>query len=122
MLSSIPRRRPIAACCGSKARTSLKNITDGTSKTVLGGEVGRATSESSHAFGGDFDPGLWLGEANAVLSKVHFRSSAEGGDGGRFGGAHPGVVMFVMCDGSVQAISQRYQFGGARSHGHPRRR
>jgi prepilin-type N-terminal cleavage/methylation domain-containing protein len=36
------------------ALTSLKHITDGTSKTLLGGEVSRAEAERTHAFNGDF--------------------------------------------------------------------
>jgi prepilin-type N-terminal cleavage/methylation domain-containing protein len=87
-----------------KHRTSLKSIIDGTSKTVLGGEVGRATSEGSHALGGDYLPGVWLGETSPFCQRC-LQTSSEGGDSG-FGGAHPGAVMFVMCDGSVQPISR----------------
>ena len=88
-----------------KSQTSLKRITDGTSKTFLGGEVSRATAETSHAFSGDFYPGIWVGEANPFCQKCT-QTYAEGGETNRFGGAHPGVVMFGMCDGSVQAISR----------------
>ncbi len=87
-----------------KSRTAIKNITDGTSKTVLAGEVGRAISESSHALGGDHLPGVWLGETRPFCQRC-VQTVLEGGDTG-FGGAHPGVVMFVMCDGSVQALSR----------------
>lgn len=86
------------------ALTSFKNITDGTSKTVLSGEVGRRQSESGQAFNGDYDPGVWLGEKNPFCQRC-LQNAAEGGDGG-FGGAHSGIVMFAMCDGSVQAISR----------------
>jgi len=88
-----------------KSRTSLKKITDGTSKTLLGGEVSRATAERSHAFGGDFYPGIWVGEANPFCQRCS-QTYEEGGETNRFGGAHSGVVMFGMCDGSVQAISR----------------
>jgi prepilin-type N-terminal cleavage/methylation domain-containing protein len=87
-----------------RAETSLKNIVDGTTHTALVGEVGRATSEGGHAFNGDHNPGLSLGEARAFCQRCD-RNGAEGGDGG-FGGVHSGVVLFVMCDGSVQAISR----------------
>jgi type II secretory pathway pseudopilin PulG len=88
-----------------KSITSLKRITDGTSKTLLGGEVSRATAENSHAFGGDFFPGIWVGEANPFCQKC-IEKREEGGETNRFGGAHPGIVMFGMCDGSVQPISR----------------
>jgi prepilin-type N-terminal cleavage/methylation domain-containing protein len=88
-----------------KSRTNLNRITDGTSKTLLAGEVSRATSELSHAFSGDFYSGLWLGEANGFC-QLCSQTRDEGGETNRFGGAHPGVVMFAMCDGSVQAISR----------------
>jgi prepilin-type N-terminal cleavage/methylation domain-containing protein len=84
--------------------TSFKSITDGTSKTVLGGEVGKKTSETSQAFNGDTDPGVWLGEANPFCQRCT-QGPADGGDGG-FGSAHNGVVIFAMCDGSVQSISR----------------
>jgi len=87
-----------------KAITSFKSITDGTSKTLLGGEVGRKTSESGQAFNGDYDPGVWLGEQNPFCQRCT-QSSTEGGDGG-FGSAHNGVVLFTMCDGSVQSLSR----------------
>jgi hypothetical protein len=87
-----------------KARTALKNITDGTSKTALGGEVGRRISETGHAFNGDHFPGEWMGGDNPFCQRCT-QSQAEDGDFG-FGGGHPGIVMFVMCDGSVQPISR----------------
>ncbi len=87
-----------------RARTSLKDITDGTSKTLMAGEVGRRTSESGHALNGDHFPGLWVGELEPFCQRCG-QSADEGGDGG-FGGVHPGTVNFLMCDASVQAISR----------------
>jgi prepilin-type N-terminal cleavage/methylation domain-containing protein len=89
---------------GFKATTSLKHITDGTSLTLLAGEVGRRDSEGGHAFNGDHLPGLWIGEANPFCDQCEL-NKAEGGDSG-FGGAHSGVVIFAMCDGSVQSLSR----------------
>jgi prepilin-type N-terminal cleavage/methylation domain-containing protein len=103
-----------------RAVTALKNITDGTSKTLLSGEVGLGESERGQAYNGDHFPGVWVGEgttgsdagfcqrcgtpptknANGVVI-----SDPAAGDGG-FGSVHSGVVQFVMCDGSVQALSQ----------------
>jgi prepilin-type N-terminal cleavage/methylation domain-containing protein/prepilin-type processing-associated H-X9-DG protein len=87
-----------------KPITSFKSITDGTSKTLLGGEVGKATAESGQAFNGDTGAGMWIGEIKQFCEKCD-RNSAEGGDAG-FGSVHNGVVNFVMCDGSVQGISK----------------
>jgi type II secretory pathway pseudopilin PulG len=99
-----------------KAVTSLKSITDGTSKTLLCGEVGRATAESGHAFNGDHLPGVWIGELEPFCDRCGLPPRPLGqpasasdaityGDGG-FGGVHSGVVMFALCDGSVQAVSR----------------
>jgi prepilin-type processing-associated H-X9-DG protein len=87
-----------------KAQTSLKNITDGTSKTLLGGDVGRRESERSHAFNGDQFPGRWIGEMEPFCQKCT-QNAEEGGDPG-FGSAHPGIANFVMVDGSVQSLSR----------------
>jgi prepilin-type N-terminal cleavage/methylation domain-containing protein len=97
-----------------KPRTGLKDIIDGTSKTLFAGEVGRKSSEGGHAFNGDHNTGLKLGAGirKSGASNPHsgFAEHPElgpddGGDGG-FGSVHPGVVLFVMCDGSVQSISK----------------
>ena len=87
-----------------EGRTGFHNITDGTSKTLLGGEVGRALSEGGHAFNGDHLPGEWIGEENPFCQQCGLNKQ-EGGDFG-FGSVHTGVVMFTMCDGSVQALSK----------------
>lgn len=99
--SSPPLNRGVA---GFRAMTGLKNITDGTSKTLLGGEVGRASSEDSHAFNGDHNPGIEIGEKKPFCARCA-QNKAEGGDTG-FGSVHSGTVLFVMCDGSVQAVSR----------------
>jgi prepilin-type N-terminal cleavage/methylation domain-containing protein/prepilin-type processing-associated H-X9-DG protein len=89
-----------------KPVTALKHITDGTSTTALGGEVGLATSEGGHAFNGDHNPGVFLGELRPFCEQC-----TTGGDPnslmfGGFGAAHTAVVNFVFCDGHVQAISR----------------
>ena len=86
------------------AMTSFKNVKDGTSKTLLCGEVSQALSESGHAFNGDHLPGYPVGETRPFCQNCT-ASKNDGGDGG-FGGAHPGIVMFAMCDGSVLPISR----------------
>ena len=87
-----------------KAVTSLKNITDGTSQTLLCGEVGRAMSEVGQAYNGDHFPYYWAGNRAPFCQKCDL-SKLDGGDNG-FGGNHSGVVMFVMCDGSVNPVSK----------------
>jgi prepilin-type N-terminal cleavage/methylation domain-containing protein len=99
-----------------QAQTSLKSITDGTTFTALGGEVGRGTSESGHALNGDHTPGALLGEAWPFCLRPDLPPPPDGvvptaaemvqyGDEG-FGALHPGVVQFVMCDSSVLAVSK----------------
>lgn len=92
-----------------KPQTSLKSITDGTSMTLLAGEVGRTTAEATHAFNGDHFPGVFVGEFPLTNSGHDFcekcdRPASEGGDNG-FGSNHS-IVHFAMCDGSVQAINK----------------
>lgn len=87
-----------------EAVTALKNITDGTTKTLLAGEVSRALAESGHALNGDHLPGFPIGETRPFCQECTLPRDA-GGDHG-FGGAHPGIVMFSMCDASVQVISR----------------
>jgi prepilin-type processing-associated H-X9-DG protein len=87
------------------ALTSLKSITDGASKTLLAGEVGKYSSELVHAFNGDFIPGVWVGELEEFCEVCDSTDKKDGRVEG-FGGMHSGVVMFLMCDGSVQPISK----------------
>ena len=95
--------------------TGLKDITDGTSKTLLGGEVGRGTSERCPGFNSnDGRTATPIGEEEPFCQRCTHPPMPLGvtsdpdkvyGDAG-FGGAHNHVVMFVMCDSSVQAISR----------------
>lgn len=96
-----------------RGATSLKNITDGTSLTLLAGEVSRVVSESGQAFNGDHVPYEWVGIRKPFCQRCTLPprpastpdDGVSWGDSG-FGSGHPGVVLFVMCDASVQAIAR----------------
>jgi prepilin-type N-terminal cleavage/methylation domain-containing protein len=96
---------------GFKPMTSLKHITDGTSTTALGGEVGLGTSDAGHAFNGDHNPGLFIGELSPFCQRCtspydpNLQNIATSGDGG-FGGGHPAVTNFIFTDGHAMAISR----------------
>jgi prepilin-type N-terminal cleavage/methylation domain-containing protein len=87
-----------------KGATSFKSISDGTSQTLLAGEISKALSESGHAFNGDHVPYEWIGIRAPFCQRCDV-AEVDGGDFG-FGGGHPGTVLFVMCDASVQSISR----------------
>ena len=90
---------------GWREEIGLKNVTDGTSQTFLAGEVGRTWAESGHAYNGDHIPyGGFIGLELPFCQDCD-KNEDEGGDIG-FGGNHPGVVNFAMCDGSVQSVSR----------------
>ncbi len=100
-----------------RPQISMKSITDGTSKTALCGEVGRGISEDDQVFNGDANPAIPLGETKPFCQRCNLPPPPLGqtmptddgkyayGDEG-FGGPHNGIVMFGMCDGSVQQISR----------------
>jgi prepilin-type N-terminal cleavage/methylation domain-containing protein len=104
-------RRPVTYRTGSGANgrqvvsytpvTTLAKITDGTSKTLLVGEVSLALSEEVQVFNGDSFPGYPVGEERPFCEDC----TTVDGDRG-FGAGHPGVVNFLMCDASVQSISR----------------
>jgi prepilin-type N-terminal cleavage/methylation domain-containing protein len=107
--TSSPTNRGVMSFRGE---TSLKSITDGTSQTLLYGEVGRGTSERGHAFNGDHDPDVFAGVNRPFCNRCGLppkpnndsSASSNWGDGG-FGSVHSSAVNFVMCDASVQSLS-----------------
>lgn len=85
-----------------RAKTSFAKVIDGTSKTLLAGEVSKPLSEGVQVFNGDSLPGYPIGEAKPFCHEACTETNGEHG----FGGGHPGVAVFTMCDASVQTISR----------------
>jgi prepilin-type N-terminal cleavage/methylation domain-containing protein len=95
-----------------RGATKLKDISDGTSLTLLAGEVSRYISDGGQVFNGDYSPYEWVGRLLPFCQRCGLPRDPAGSatnlnfaDRG-FGSNHPGVVLFVMCDGSVQATSR----------------
>lgn len=90
----------------NSART-LDEILDGTSNTIMVGERSGDIFDSTWvgAVHGSAYPvwriAGWTGEPpnNKPTSPVHFHGYAQ------FNSSHPGLTHFVLCDGSVQAVS-----------------
>jgi prepilin-type N-terminal cleavage/methylation domain-containing protein len=90
-----------------KARVSITKITDGTSKTLLCGEVSKRRAENTRAFNGDDPAGLFIGESRQFAPNPEPEPlPANYFDSISFGSAHPGVVQVAMVDGSVQGLSK----------------
>jgi hypothetical protein len=102
----------IAQCRGGDLSNpiSIREITDGLSKTYLFGE--KYMDPNHYSTGedfGDISPML----RSAIFGTVRFgdrsippaRDEAGKGDPRPFGSAHPGGWNVVLCDGSVHAIS-----------------
>jgi len=105
---------------------STKDITDGTSKTFLVGEIStrqRAYTASSQGAGvwpalpGDLKSDDFVlrqcdagHPINSQFSDDVLTNSGGGiGDCDSFGSRHPGGTQFVMCDGSVRFINENIQ-------------
>lgn len=80
-----------------RSRIAYKDVTDGLSQTLLCGEASPSVVEKTHAFSGDYNNGLPIGELRGIVAKP-FRE-----DG--FFSFHPGICHFCMLDGSVQSLS-----------------
>ena len=107
----------------SYGTTNLKNITDGSSKTLLIGEkrmnVTYCTTDQqpddNDGFVGGFQDDVvrWVDHASpygALVPDADWFGPPYTGANlhpgiFQFGSSHPGIAQFVMCDGSVQSIS-----------------
>jgi hypothetical protein len=92
---------------GYKSQTAFHRIVDGTSKTLLCGEVSKLMAEHTHAFNGNFRSGVFVGE------KSQFAPNPEPSDPPDnyfdtigFGSSHPGVIHVALVDGSVQGLNK----------------
>jgi prepilin-type N-terminal cleavage/methylation domain-containing protein/prepilin-type processing-associated H-X9-DG protein len=106
-----------------------KDITDGTSKTILVGEISSQQGMFTPPNTADQFAGVWPAvpselkyddfvlrpcDAGHPINSQFSRSvlqNANGtnGDCDGFGSRHPGGAQFVMCDGSVQFLSENIQ-------------
>ena len=92
-----------------KSQTSFAKITDGTSKTLMFGEISGRRARGFQAFNGDSAPGLFVGQDRPLApfpEPTPDQPPTNYVDTVSFGSSHPGAVHFVMCDGSVQSLSR----------------
>ena len=114
------------------SRIATKDITDGTSKTFLVGEVSTQQRGWNQQPGGDMagqGAGVWPAlpeqlkydelvvrpcDAGHPINSQFSDSVIQNANGGigecdGFGSRHPGGTQFVMCDGAVRFISENIQ-------------
>ncbi|HCS54043.1 MAG TPA: hypothetical protein DIW81_21060, partial [Planctomycetaceae bacterium] len=96
---------------GLNTRFNFSNIKDGTSNTFMIGERsadppgGRASIWMGH----ENDVGVSYAEyeiMSIVFDETEGRLNGTGHNGRAFSSPHPGIVQFVMGDGSVRSISE----------------
>ena len=97
---------------------SFASITDGTSNTLLVGEYGTRSRTKRRTFWaysyGSYNKSDVIPESRTLLNDYD-RCAAIGGLGGLqacsrgWGSFHPGVVQFLLADGSVRPISRAVQ-------------
>jgi prepilin-type N-terminal cleavage/methylation domain-containing protein/prepilin-type processing-associated H-X9-DG protein len=80
---------------GWRGVVELADIEDGTSRTLMIGELGKTRVQQMHAFNGDKSGGEWLGILNPLTT----------GDDRGFGSDHPEIINFAFADGSVRRLS-----------------
>ena len=90
---------------GNRTKTSFANVTDGTSNTLLFGEiVGRNTGWLGAGGGGAVYS--WIGSVNLPVWNWGTETNSTSTLLRAFESNHPGTVNFARADGSVEAVSE----------------
>jgi prepilin-type N-terminal cleavage/methylation domain-containing protein len=85
----------------------LRQITDGTSKTLMFGEISAGRSKSFQAFNGDNAPAIFVGEDRPFVDDPEpDPAPTDYYKNHSFGSSHNGLIQFVMVDGSVQGVNK----------------
>jgi prepilin-type N-terminal cleavage/methylation domain-containing protein len=92
----------------NRSRIDFRDITDGSSRTLLFGEImgGSLPFDANNAgHCGQFSY-AWTGTGiMPTLGGLGTPSAGEDSDGWQFSSYHPGIVQFCLADGSVREIS-----------------
>jgi len=81
-----------------ESRTSLKSITDGTTKTLLIGSKSRHFTVGFSIYNGDSGPATGVGPLQPTCLSEDEQCVG-------FGSPHTGILHFLLCDGSVRPIN-----------------
>ena len=109
-----------------------QDVTDGLSNTIL---LGEKCSDKWHTRGGSLDAddqpyltgfgfdnirftGRIYNDLGEFVGEKLGTDAVNWEGGGPFGGSHPGITVFVRCDGSVQAISNDIELDTIARLGH----
>ncbi len=115
---ALPRewKGPLHVVDGRLANEGFATIKDGTSNTLFVGEYGTKTRTRRRTFWAysyaSYNKSDVVPESRTLLNDFD-RCAAIGGQGGLqacsrgWGAFHPGVVQFLLCDGSVRPISRQ---------------
>jgi prepilin-type processing-associated H-X9-DG protein len=91
-----------------RSRVTLKQITDGASKTLLVGEKYLTTENYDNGRDSGDNENMYFGFNNDICRATAFAPMPDAfghEETSRFGSAHPGGFNAAMCDGSVQTIA-----------------